>query len=82
MRPDIRQSPADSEEMMTLERKQPVQLLEELAETLRTIRSQLVSMAGSKVGEREAIMLVVEETAWEVVILRGRENSLGEERRR
>jgi hypothetical protein len=56
--------------------------MEELAETSRTIRSQLVSTAGSKVGEREAIMLAVEETAWEVVILRGRENSLGEERRR
>ena len=51
-------------------------------ETSRIIRSQLVSTAGSKVGEREAIMLVVEEMAWEVAILRGRENSLGEERRR
>ena len=56
--------------------------MEELAETSRTIRSQLVSTAGSKVGEREATMLAVEETAWEVVIQRGRENSLGEERRR
>ncbi len=56
--------------------------MEELAETLRTIRPQLVSTAGSKVAEREAIMLAVEETAWEAAILRGRENSLGEERRR